>query len=329
MKGSVALLAGALPVLFSCPQEITPRPTCAGGGPAATSAVAASAVAWASRPTPFAARRRYAGARTSSSAPRRARPASACCRQKRRAAGAEPVRFGSSSLAEGPAWASETSSGGGGGGGNSAAAGLDREPAATRGGRVGGGGIGLSAAGSGSDDAAVDAFVSSAVPTAVDEGELTCGMLEGVVSREAALNGQEMFLRVAKLDDYFAIADVRFDVFSPVHSTLKHRFRERSCLLMRERRRKGAFCLVAALDGPARAAAAAAVAAAERAAASQREGGGVGLGADPAASAAASALETAVSDGHVLGTLECSRHEFDGTPLAVEVEEQGAKIARL
>ncbi|CAN0578302.1 unnamed protein product, partial [Ectocarpus sp. 12 AP-2014] len=122
--------------------------------------------------------------------------------------------------------------------------------------------------------------------------------------------------------------DVRFDVFSPVHSTLKHRFRERSCLLMRERRRKGAFCLVAALDGPARAAAAAAaVAAADRAAASQREGGGVGLGADPAASAAASALETAVSDGHVLGTLECSRHEFDGTPLAVEVEEQGAKIA--
>ncbi|CAN0205820.1 unnamed protein product, partial [Ectocarpus sp. 12 AP-2014] len=68
-------------------------------------------------------------------------------------------------------------------------------------------------------------------------------------------------------------------------------------------------------------------AAADRAAASQREGGGVGLGADPAASAAASALETAVSDGHVLGTLECSRHEFDGTPLAVEVEEQGAKIA--
>ncbi|CAN0449239.1 unnamed protein product, partial [Ectocarpus sp. 8 AP-2014] len=49
----------------------------------------------------------------------------------------------------------------------------------------------------------------------------------------------------------------------------------------------------------------------------------------PAASAVAAALETAVSDGHVLGTLECSRHEFDGTPLAVEVEEQGAKIARL
>lgn len=100
---------------------------------------------------------------------------------------------------------------------------------------------------------------------------------------------------------------------------------------MRERRRKGAFCLVAALDGPARAAAAAAsaAAAADRAAASQREGGGVGLGADPAASAVAAAVETAVSDGHVLGTLECSRHEFDGTPLAVEVEEQGAKIARL
>lgn len=100
---------------------------------------------------------------------------------------------------------------------------------------------------------------------------------------------------------------------------------------MRERRRKGAFCLVAALDGPARerAKAAAAAAAADRAAASQREGGGVGLGADPAASAAAAAVETAVSDDHVLGTLECSRHEFDGTPLVVEVEEQGAKIARL
>lgn len=35
-----------------------------------------------------------------------------------------------------------------------------------------------------------------------------------------------------------------------------------------------------------------------------------------------------VSHDHVLGTLECSRHEFDGTPLEVQVEEGGAKVAR-
>ena len=95
---------------------------------------------------------------------------------------------------------------------------------------------------------------------------------------------------------------------------------------MRERRRRGAFCLVAALGESARAAAAAA-AAADRGAASGRgegvesDGGGRGdVDVD------VNAVE--VSRDHVLGTLECSRHEFDGTPLEVKVEEGGAKIAR-
>ncbi|CAN0489150.1 unnamed protein product, partial [Hapterophycus canaliculatus] len=101
--------------------------------------------------------------------------------------------------------------------------------------------------------------------------------------------------------------DVRFDVFSPVHSTLKHRFRERSCLLMRERRRRGAFCLVAALEGPAREAAAAAAAATAAAGAAAARGAGGGLPAEKATAA----VEMEVSDDHVLGTLECSRHEFD------------------
>eukprot|EP00752_Nemacystus_decipiens_P016311 g14587.t1 len=96
---------------------------------------------------------------------------------------------------------------------------------------------------------------------------------------------------------------------------------------MRERRRRGAFCLVAALGESARAAAATA-AAADRGAAGGSEagvesggegGGGVDVDVD--------AVE--VSHNHVLGTLECSRHEFDGTPLEVQVEEGGAKIARL
>ncbi|CAM9342433.1 unnamed protein product [Laminaria digitata] len=37
----------------------------------------------------------------------------------------------------------------------------------------------------------------------------------------------------------------------------------------------------------------------------------------------------AVPVEQVLGTLECSRHEFDLTPLEVEVEEGAGKIARL
>lgn len=117
---------------------------------------------------------------------------------------------------------------------------------------------------------------------------------------------------------------------------------------MRERRRRGAFCLVAALEGPAReaaaaaasataaAGAAAAVTAAERDTArrgervpaavpgsGERAGGGRGE-----KGAAVATVEMEVSDDHVLGTLECSRHEFDGTPLAVDVEEGGAKISR-
>lgn len=81
---------------------------------------------------------------------------------------------------------------------------------------------------------------------------------------------------------------------------------------MKERREKGAFCLVAALEGGD--AAAAAAAADDRAGAytSGGEGGDV----------------TDVPNGHVLATLECSTHEFQGTPLELEKEARIGKIAR-
>ncbi|CAM9848266.1 unnamed protein product, partial [Scytosiphon promiscuus] len=273
MKSSVALLAGALPALFSHSHEISPRKSSvAAEHELASSAAAAALVGWTVPPTQFGAKRYARALRASSSTSRRCsstgasggtRISSACivsrrprmqparCRPKRRRAVVEAVRFGSSSLAgvEGPAWASEQL---GSTAGASNAAGLDREPAARTVGVEGGGEEGL--------ECAVSA--EAAATAVVDKGELVCRRLEGVVSSvELPAAEQPIVLRVAKLDDYFAIADVRFDVFSPVHSTLKHRFRERSCLLMRERRRRGAFCLVAALEGPAREAAAAAAAA--------------------------------------------------------------------
>lgn len=124
-----------------------------------------------------------------------------------------------------------------------------------------------------------------------DKGAATCLLLEGI-DRVVEVAGHRVRLRVATLDDYLAIADVRFNVFSPVHSTLKHRFRERSCVLMTERRRRGAFCLVVVL---------------ERAENAEAERDGVVTG--------------VITEEHVLGTLECSRHEFDGTALEVEQEE--------
>ena len=99
---------------------------------------------------------------------------------------------------------------------------------------------------------------------------------------------------------------------------------------MRERRRRGAFCLVAALEESATAPAAAA-AAADRGAVSgrEKEGGGSDGDVDVDVGVGVGVVKTGeVSHDHVLGTLECSRHEFDGTPLEVQVEEGGAKIAR-
>ena len=58
------------------------------------------------------------------------------------------------------------------------------------------------------DDEAFDAFGSAVTSCAavVDEGDLICQKLEGVISREAQVAEQEVLLRVAHLDDYFAIA---------------------------------------------------------------------------------------------------------------------------
>eukprot|EP00903_Cladosiphon_okamuranus_P005588 g5560.t2 len=278
MKGSVALLAGALLAIASCSHALPP-----------------------------------------------VGEISSVTHKRPGAAGA--VSFGSSSVA-GVEGAFEAA----------AAAGLDRDPI-SRGVGVDGdvGAPAEASTDSTGDDEALDAFgsvvASCAASAVIDEGELICRRLECVVSRETEVAEQEVLLRVAHLDDYFAIADVRFDVFSPVHSTLKHRFREKSCLLMRERRRRGAFCLVAALGDSARASAAAA--AADRGAAigdgkrdrSDGEGGG---DVDFDIDVDVDVVNTVeVSHDHVLGTLECSRHEFDGTPLEVQVEEGGAKVARL
>lgn len=82
---------------------------------------------------------------------------------------------------------------------------------------------------------------------------------------------------------------------------------------MKERRRKGAFCLVAALEEV------------EGGAGDSRGGkqeGGLGGGVK------GETANKAVSVEQVLGTLECSRHEFDLTPLEIKVENGGRKISR-
>lgn len=85
---------------------------------------------------------------------------------------------------------------------------------------------------------------------------------------------------------------------------------------MKERRERGAFCLVAVFEEDP-------VTAAKEEAAGVREGlvecEGQGQGQRTGAF---------VPEGHVLGTLECSRHEFDGTPLAVEMDKRETKIDR-
>lgn len=110
-----------------------------------------------------------------------------------------------------------------------ARAGLDRDPvgAASVDGGVGAEETATSEdnnSSNGDGDEALDAFVSAVVAstTAVDEGELTCRQLEGVVSREAGVAGRRILLRVANLDDYFAIAGEPMDLRSmrspPVHA---------------------------------------------------------------------------------------------------------------
>lgn len=79
---------------------------------------------------------------------------------------------------------------------------------------------------------------------------------------------------------------------------------------MRERRLKGAFCLVVALESGA-------VAPSDGRGDLEVQGElGEGEGV------------TGMSNEHVLGTLECSRHEFDDTPLAMELESGPKKIER-
>ncbi|CAM9732645.1 unnamed protein product [Discosporangium mesarthrocarpum] len=119
----------------------------------------------------------------------------------------------------------------------------------------------------------------SATPgTQMDEGEEICRRL-GCISHSAVIEGKGVRVRVATPSDYMLIADLRFSVFSPYHPDLRHRFRERSYVLMSERRRLGAFCLIAVLDE-----------------CPQGEDG-------------------VLSQEQVLGTLECSKHEFKGTAL--------------
>lgn len=79
-------------------------------------------------------------------------------------------------------------------------------------------------------------------------------------------------------------------------------------MLMRERHLRGAFCLVAALKRDA-------TTGYNEDRTGERERG--------------EAVTDDVSTArYVVGTLECSRHEFDGTPLAVETEGEAGRIAR-
>jgi len=204
----VALLAGVLPAVSYSHALPLARET--NTGRSTPKVGLASAVAGFVIPNPFPSASLGAPARASrsrSSAPCpkcRRIPASCGCRPRRRRAGAGAVSFGSSSVAgvEGSAWASEATAA-------AAAAGLDRDSVARGVGVDGGVGAPAGAADEISDGA-VEAFSSAAAAAAaskaVDQGELTCQKLEGVVSREVEVADQEILLRVAHLDDYFAIA---------------------------------------------------------------------------------------------------------------------------
>lgn len=206
MKGSVALLAGALPALVSCSHALPPvREINTARSTPPTSTGLASAVAFVVRPNPFPTSILGVSGLSSSrsNAPRRSThpgvlafvPALQCAATHKRP-GAGAVSFGSSSIA-GVEGAFEAA----------AAAGLDRDPIARGVGVDGGVGAPAEATAESGDEASLDAFSSAVASCAVvDEGELICQKLEGVVSREAEVAEQEVLLRVAHLDDYFAIA---------------------------------------------------------------------------------------------------------------------------
>lgn len=136
-------------------------------------------------------------------------------------------------------------------------------------------------------------------PVLLDEGEAIYRRLEGI-TRYVEVGGQRVLIRVANLDDYLAIADVRFSVFSPVHITLKHRFRERSCVLIKERRRRGAFCIVAVEDSVA------------------EPPGPQDINVPAKGDDGAGRKRQPENNFRIWGTLECSKHEFEDTPLALE-----------
>lgn len=167
-----------------------------------------------------------------------------------------------------------------------------------------------------------------------DEGEAICHQLEGKICRDVKVAGDIFHFRVARLDEYLAVADVRFSVFSPVHATLKHRFRERSCTLMGERRRRGAFCLVAVLERLRGAAAAGSTtdgwgghddakqgSAANGGRSSNSHNSGRSDGEDQ--KKGDDRMREVLEQQHVLGTLECSKHEFENTSLAEEGSVEG------
>lgn len=205
MKGSVALLAGALPAIVSCSHAVPPvrEINSARSTPLSSGLASVVAIAFVVRPNPFPAASLGASGRPSSrsNAPRPADPRllalvpTVQCAATRKRPGAGAVSFGSSSLA-GVEGAFEA-----------AATGLDRGPIARGVGVDGGVGAPAAAAADSGDDEALGAFSSAVASCAVvDEGELVCQKLEGVISREAAVAEQEVLLRVAHLDDYFAIA---------------------------------------------------------------------------------------------------------------------------
>mmetsp|Transcript_7457 Transcript_7457/g.18976 ORF Transcript_7457/g.18976 Transcript_7457/m.18976 type:complete len:351 (-) Transcript_7457:432-1484(-) len=153
------------------------------------------------------------------------------------------------------------------------------------------------------------AAVNCAPPTAV--GTIT-------TSRTAL---PKITTSLAAISDFASIADLRLSVFTPYGDPVRQRYRVRAREKMIERRMKGATCIVARVDGEvARGGEAMATAGAAAAMAT--------LSGDPtsAAEAKSSAMQWAQgttgneeggsgSYDRIVGTLECSTHEFDRAPL--------------
>lgn len=127
---------------------------------------------------------------------------------------------------------------------------------------------------------------------------------------------------LATVSDFASIADLRLSVFTPYGDPVRQRYRVRAREKMIERRMKGATCIVARVDGEV-AYGGEAMATAGAAAAMATLSGDPTTAAEAHFSAMQWAQGTAGNkedgggsyDSPIVGTLECSTHEFDRAPL--------------